>query len=260
MLGSCIVRPGEPAIMLAEALPLPAPADETRTVAGDRARASQRCEEPLELFSISADGAAAAHADHSAPLRGEAGEPIEVALELSWRTDGEPYQWRHSTRYEIPCRVEGSVRIGGQSFEIDGPGQRDHSWGARDWWASDWTWSALHLDDGTHTHAVSVPAHPNFAVGYIQRDGELTELTRAGSTERVRDDGLVENAAIEMSPGDLEIELEPIGFGAVRLEADDGRVTHFPRAACRVRAADGREGLGWVEWNRNQPPAAGPVS
>jgi hypothetical protein len=29
-------------------------------------------------------------------------------------------------------------------------------------------------------------------------------------------------------------------------------VSHFPRAMCRVTAGDGREGLGWIEWNRNQ--------
>ena len=41
-------------------------------------------------------------------------------------------------------------------------------------------------------------------------------------------------------------------FGAMLLEAPDGRISHFPRAMCRVRTAEGVEGLGWVEWNRNQ--------
>ena len=39
--------------------------------------------------------------------------------------------------------------------------------------------------------------------------------------------------------------------------APDGRVSHFPRAMCRLQGADGRGGLGWLEWNRSQPPAAG---
>ena len=35
-------------------------------------------------------------------------------------------------------------------------------------------------------------------------------------------------------------------------QAPDGRLSLFPRAMCRVHAADGRSGSGWVEWNRVQ--------
>ena len=72
------------------------------------------------------------------------------------------------------------------------------------------------------------------------------------SSEQVAEDGLIGSGRIAMSPGDTEVELEPLAFGAILLEAPDGRISHFPRAMCRVRATDGRQGLGWVEWNRNQ--------
>jgi hypothetical protein len=77
------------------------------------------------------------------------------------------------------------------------------------------------------------------------------------ASEDVADDGLITRASIACGPGldgegDIELEVEPLAFGALRLEAPDGRVSHFPRAMCRVRAADGRAGVGWVEWNRNQ--------
>ncbi len=161
LVSTCIVRPGEPAIMLVEAAaPLPPADDETQAIRTDAVRAEQHCEEPLQRFRVTVEGTAAAHLDHSAPLRGEAGEPVEIALDLTWETDGIPYQWRIATRYEIPCRVAGTVTIDGVTHELSGPGQRDHSWGGRDWWASDWMWSALHLEDGTHTHAVTVPPTP----------------------------------------------------------------------------------------------------
>lgn len=253
LLSTCIVRPGEPAIMLVDAgAPLPAAGDEAQAVATDGVRAELSCDEPLRRFSVRVEGTAAAYADHSAPLRKEAGEPVEIALDLTWETDGEPYQWRLATRYEIPCRVTGTVRIGEETLELSGAGQRDHSWGGRDWWASDWMWSALHLDDGTHTHAVSVPTHPGFGVGYVQRGGELTEVGGVDSGEDVAANGLIERGRIAMSPGGVDVEVEPLAFGAILLEAPDGRISHFPRAMCRVRATDGREGWGWVEWNRNQ--------
>jgi len=30
-------------------------------------------------------------------------------------------------------------------------------------------------------------------------------------------------------------------------------VSQFPRAWARIATADGRSGVGWVEWNRNLP-------
>jgi hypothetical protein len=43
-----------------------------------------------------------------------------------------------------------------------------------------------------------------------------------------------------------------VGHAPVRLEARDGRVSHFPRAWATVTTRDGRTGVGWLEWNRNQ--------
>ena len=61
-----------------------------------------------------------------------------------------------------------------RSSQFAGPGQRDHSWGARDWWAVDWMWSALHLDDGTPHPRGRGPADARaIGVGYVQRGGEL---------------------------------------------------------------------------------------
>jgi hypothetical protein len=65
-------------------------------------------------------------------------------------------------------------------------------------------------------------------------------------------DGLITSATIACDPDALSIDVEPVAFGAILLEAPDGRVSHFPRAMCRVRTADGRVGSGWMEWNRIQ--------
>jgi hypothetical protein len=163
-----------------------------------------------------------------------------------------PYAWRQSTRYEIPCRVTGTIVLGEERIALAGPGQRDHSWGARDWWAVDWMWSALHLEDGTHTHAVGLPQMPGYGVGYVQRDGELCEIDTVRATETVDADGLIMSARIVSGPEDLALDVEPIAYGALRLQAPDGRVSLFPRAMCRVSSGDGRSGIGWVEWNRVQ--------
>jgi len=250
---ACVCGPGRPSMMLVDAgAPLPAAGDDAQAIHVEGLHAEHRCVEPLQLFRVTLEGVAQAHCDPSAPLRGESGDPVAVALDLGWETDGIPYAWRQSTRYEIPCRVTGTLRIGEESISFSGPGQRDHSWGARDWWAVDWMWSALHLDDGTRTHAVGVPQMPGYGVGYVQHGGRLTEIESVTTTEELSGDGLITRARIVSGPEELGVDVEPLAYGAIRLEAPDGRLSFFPRAMCRVRTDDGRRGTGWVEWNRVQ--------
>ena len=250
---AAICGPGRPAVMLvAPDAALPDAADEAQAIETEGLRCEQHCERELERFTARARGEAQAFDDESAPLRGEHGKPASVELDLVWETVGIPYAWRQATRYEIPCRVTGVVRIDGEEVRFAGPGQRDHSWGSRDWWAVDWMWSALHLEDGTHLHAVGVPQMPGYGVGYVQRDEDIAEVNSLQMSEVLTENGLIERARMVLGPGELGLEIEPLAFGALRLEAPDGRLSLFPRAMCRVRTNDGRVGWGWVEWNRVQ--------
>ena len=253
-----VCRPGRPPVAALDfAAPLPAPGGlELRT---PTLRAEHRCAEPLERFGVSLQARAHAYEDPAALLRGAArGIPVPLGLELEWETAGIPYAYRLATRYEIPCVVAGQIRLGDELFELSGaPGQRDHSWGVRDWWSMDWVWSAVHLDDGTHVHAVELrlPAAPALGVGYVQSaGGELAELERVSAREQIGADGLIARAELSLDPPGLELDIEPLAFGPLRLLSPDGRVSHFPRAMCGVRCRDGRRGVGWVEWNLNQGP------
>jgi hypothetical protein len=255
---ACVCGPGRPSIMLVDgAAPLPPAGDDAQAIHIEGLRAEHHCLEPLRLFRVTLEGVAQAHADASAPLRGESGDAIAIALDLEWQTDGIPYAWRQSTRYEIPCRVTGALRVGEERISFSGPGQRDHSWGARDWWAVDWMWSALHLDDGTRTHAVGVPQMPGYGVGYVQHGEKLTEIESVTATEEVSPDQLITHARIVSGPEEFGVDVEPVAYGAIRLQASDGRLSFFPRAMCRVKTDDGRRGQGWVEWNRVQGRASG---
>jgi thiamine kinase-like enzyme len=270
-LGACwytafVCGPGRPTIAVIDfAAPLPELArspgnDALRTQTGEL-RAEHRCGAPLERFSVALDAIGQAHEDPAALLRGESGRPVAVALDLVWETAGVPYAYRLTTRYEIPCAVAGRIRVGDEVIELAGAiGQRDHSWGTRDWWSMDWVWSAGHLDDGTHLHAVELrlPNSPTLGVGYVQSAGaELLELDHVAASEHLGADGLITAAHLSLDPAGLDIEIEPLAFGPLRLLAPDGRVSNFPRAMCRIRCADGRSGLAWVEWNLNQPDRAG---
>jgi hypothetical protein len=214
-------------------------------------------DDPLHTYRIGLHGHGESYPDPSVLLRGERGTPVEVALDLVWSTDGTPYKYRLATRYEIPCTVSGTVSVDGRRYTVDSvPGQRDHSWGVRDWWSMDWVWSALHLDDGTHIHAadIRIPGVPPVGIGYVQdRAGTLTELQSIAARQTFGADGLPASATLAVDPGGITATVDMRGHAPVLLVSRDGRTSQFPRVWATVSTADGRQGVGWLEWNRNLP-------
>jgi hypothetical protein len=211
--------------------------------------------DPLHTYRIGLHGRGQSFPDPAALLRGEQGAPVDVAIDLVWSTDGTPYKYRLTTRYEIPCTVSGTVTVDGRRYTVDSvPGQRDHSWGVRDWWGMDWVWSALHLDDGTHVHAVDIriPGVPPVGIGYVQdRGGTVAELQTITARQTFDADGLPATATLAVDPGDITATVDVHGHAPLRLVAADGRISEFPRVWATVSTADGRRGVGWLEWNRN---------
>ncbi|MHA7651636.1 DUF7064 domain-containing protein [Mycobacterium sp. ML4] len=245
--------PDEATVAVDCQIPLPPDPWTVRTEAVELAHSTYA---PLQTYHVDLKAKGQSYQDPSALLRGEPGEPVELAINLAWTTDGIPYQYRLTTRYEIPCTVSGTVTIKHARYQIDSvPGQRDHSWGVRDWWSMDWMWTALHLEDGTHLHGVriQIPGNPAFSLGYAQdRTGSITDLTAVDIREAFGANGLPENQTLTMQPAGITADVVIRAHAPVRLVAADGRVSHFPRAWVDVITDDGRGGAGWMEWNRSQ--------
>jgi hypothetical protein len=215
-------------------------------------------EAPLSAMTVRGTAPAVVHADPGAVYRWEPGDPTTIGLDLTWATDGTPYQYDLTTRYEVPCLVRGEVTIGGERLAIEGQGQRDHSWGVRDWWAFGWCWAAARLDDGTRVHLadIRIPGSP-VAFGYLQPgDGGVVTVEALDVSEIPGEEGMPTSARVALEPGGLELQIEPLAFGPLLLVAPDGRTSRFPRAAARFVARDGRTGTGWIEWNQPQLPMA----
>jgi hypothetical protein len=249
-----VCGPGRDAVAVID-LQAPLPGEGSLAIEREDLRADHLCELPLERFRATLDAAGEVFADPAAVLRGERGTPVPVELDLVWETAGTPYAYRLTTRYEVPCTVSGTIRVGDEQLQLRGAGQRDHSHGTRDWWSMDWMWSAAAFDDGTRMHAVAlrIPGAPVLSVGYVQdRDCQVVELDAVETDEEVAADGLIERARIAVDRALPQLEVQPLAFGPLLLTAPDGRVSQFPRAMCRFTSEDGRSGLGWMEWNRNQ--------
>lgn len=184
------------------------------------------------------------------------GEPVPVALDLTWASRTEVFPYAMTTRYEISSWVTGIVTIGDETISVDCAGQRDHSWGVRDWWLFPWNWTSGHLDDGSWFHAArsTIPNLELFATGYTATpDGALTPADTITVDAEIDERHLPVSAHQQIGP--FAFESVAIGHGPLLLVAPDGRRTHFPRAMCRYSTADGRTGTGWTEHNLPEPPA-----
>ena len=215
--------------------------------------------EPLRVMTVRGTAPGAVHGDAAALYRGEAGDPASVALDLTWTTDGTPYHYVLTTRYEVPCLVTGEITVDGDRMVVDGHGQRDHSWSVRDWWAFGWCWAAARLDDGTRVHFADIrmPGQ-RVAFGYVQPPGgRVHPIETLEMSELLGDEGLPEHGRARIEPGGFDLEIHPIAFGPLLLTAPDGRTSRFPRAAARFVTGDGRRGTGWIEWNQPDPPVPG---
>ena len=220
--------------------------------------ADHHIHEPTERMSCSLEAFAVALDDPADVYHGAMGERVPFGFELDWETDRAAYQWPPLTtpRYEIPCRVHGEVLVGQRRIEVDGWGQRDHSWGApRDWWSNRWCWSAGRLEDGTRWHtAGAFNDLDGWGVTYVLPAGsdEFSESMELKVEADVGREGLVDRGRLVF--GGLDLEVTPVAWSPVLLEHPSGRQARFPRAMARVQAADGRHGVCWIEWN--QPPAS----
>lgn len=252
-INALVCGPGVPTIAVLDweaALP-----ESHTSVVTDTVELALEATESLREYRVSLKGRGLAFDDPADLLREGDGRPVDVTMDLTWATVGTPYQYRISPRYEIPCEVSGTVTADGTTYRFSAvPGQRDHSWAARDWWSMEWTWTALHLNDGTHLHGVDIriPGAPPVGVGYRQRSGEpLVELKSVTAEETFGADDLPISTELALDHGDLVASFEARGQAPVLLRAADGRLSRFPRAWGTVTTADGRTGVGWMEWNRN---------
>jgi hypothetical protein len=265
-----IFREGHSPILLMDMQgPLPSNVYPSQTFSNDRIEYTQTCEEPLQKWHVQLSGTGKTFDEAAASLRGESGHDVpNVSFDLTWETAQRPFKKPGQTRYEIPCTVNGSLQVDGQSYQLsNAPGNRNHSWvsfqralsacspsaqGVRDWWQVDWVWSAFHFEDGTRMFTIALhkgdeSAHP---AGYIQKDGRITEVTKVANYFDWGADGLVAEMRTVVEPGNLDYIVRTKAGGGILLVSPDGRETQLPRSLGTVESADGKQkGVCWVDWN-----------
>ncbi len=263
---ACVVGADRPLVTVIDHT-VPLPADpQSLEIRHDGLWADHNVGTPLAHFTIGLEAFGVAHEDPAEVYRSGFGDRTPLGFDLEWETDGLVFRYPDLLpRYEIPCRVHGEILVGDETIDFDGIGQRDHSWGRRDWWTTGWCWTAFRMDDGRRYHCVTTKPSTGWAFGYEQ----LPAPGGTPATERNRDLRVVERFVADETLGaeqiptsavltieERQFAMSPIAWSPVPLVSPDGHVARFPRAAARFTElggdADGTTGLGWIEFN--QPP------
>jgi hypothetical protein len=165
-------------------------------------------------------------------------------MDITWRERAPEYGYGRGSRSEQPGWAVGVVSLDGKQQPLDGPGQRDHSWGVRDWWRFGWTWCAGWLSDGTRFQATLIDARGRIAPeGYLMAPGSPPEPVREVT---VRSDTLRMNNTL--------LTFADVARVTIDLPSPDGRMSRLRRALTRVRTDAAQSGIGWRE--RNMPERA----
>lgn len=205
-------------------------------------------------------------------------ETVELDAELVTRGRHEPFRysegavWPGGTeedRYEVATEVEGTVTIGGdRTLSVEGPGERDHSWGRRDWTEGEWLWISGAFEDGSaYNHLSAWPAGfgPDEAPPVITNgfwfdgdavhavsDAEVSATPSFGSetARRWLDDGTAPDVEVSLTwaEGSADVSVDPLTTTPVDwTDEETGRRAVLNRAPARQVRDGAVDGRGFLE-------------
>lgn len=244
---AAVVGQDRPTVMVRDhEVPLPKPPG--LMIRNEGLWADHTIEKPLDRWSLGLEAFGVAYDDPTDALGEEWGERTPVGLEMEWDSVAPPLRYPGLDRYEVPCTIEGEVLIGDETIEVQGFGERDHSWGARDWWSVPWWWTTFHVG-GQAIHGMTLD-HPDldYSTGFLAADGDRQPVTQVSVEDRLRDDGLLEGSTIAVEGRTWSVEA--IGHAPVKMaDPHSDRLAHLHRTMCRY-TSDGDVGYGWHEHQR----------
>jgi hypothetical protein len=245
---------------------VPLPKGDALEIRADALWGEMICETPMEHWTLRMEAFGVLLDSPRDSYHGERGERLAAGLDLEWEALGPWFDYPHggghayTGHYQHAGAVHGEILLGRERIPFEGTGERDHSWGPRDWWAVGWHWSSFQIGDSIAVNLAKpdLPGIP-YATGYIARDGrDPRPVTRADLDTVLGEDGIPTSARYTLDAGEeqLAVELEVLAAAPVPLVSPvDGRTARFPRALCRFTTADG-EGTGWAEWLQVPSPTA----
>jgi hypothetical protein len=177
----CVVaRPDAPVVAVVDVdVPLPnrAASLELRT---DGLWADHNVETPWQHVSVGLEAFGLALDDPRALLGDGRGDRVPVGLDLEWESAPEAvidHPLGDVNGYEVSNgRAHGELLLGADAFELDGPGWREHHWGAIDWWQPEPSARRWAAAEGWWRSGFTNAAGPDLPAWAAAPDGTVVEF------------------------------------------------------------------------------------
>ena len=160
--------------------------------------------------------------------------------------DGCP-QYFADNRFEQGGRVKGIITIEGREIPFDTIGQRDHSWGTRNWGVNyHYKWyHATNADSSIHFFKMEYLGR-HLIRGYVCKDGHMSQITDVKVIDFELDADMI-HKSIEVSITDLAgrtTHISGMHFAHQVYPIDELNILN---EVALTTVIDGRPGLGWCE-------------
>lgn len=153
-----------------------------------------------------------------------------------------------TNRFEQAGRFEGTLRLKDETYRLSGFGQRDHSWGTRDWTAiQHYKWISAQSDDGLAVNLTcSVIRGETAFNGYVYDGKEVSGIVRAHTETAYAPDGITHRtiAAAILDEAGRTIRLKGNVFALTELPMEHSMLVE---GAARF-SIDGTPGTGIAEY------------
>lgn len=129
----------------------------------------------------------------------------EVSMELTYNSISRTFDYRECGNWDrrlVPLadtaehteqfgRIQGTAIVGDTELALDGLGERDHSWGVRDWLApTEWIWLSCQFSERCAFNLTRIMLHNQTAdAGYVHIDGENRPIVSVVINTALHKDG-----------------------------------------------------------------------
>jgi hypothetical protein len=204
---------------------------------------------------------------HMARMTDHGPEPIEVSFQLGFEARNEMFDYREcvdavgeqisqqvaSEHLEQFGKVSGSMMIGGKQFDISGLGERDHSWGVRDWNAPKmWIWLTAQFSEKVALNVTKLFVEQGeVSAGYFHINGRNLPLVKADVRTVLDPDGTPRSLAMSLVDkygGKHKVTAEVLRMVAMPFPGRDGKTMSVMHETLAEYTFNGRKGYGIAEY------------
>lgn len=204
---------------------------------------------------------------HMARMTDKGPCPVPVSFVLAFEARNEVFDYRKcvdgegerisqqvaSEHLEQFGRVTGSLMVGEEQFDISGLGERDHSWGVRDWNAPKmWIWLTAQFSDRVALNVTKLfTEQGEVSAGYFHLNGRNLPLVKADVRTVLDPDGTPRSLAMSLVDKEgckHKVTAEVMRLVAMPFPSRDGSSVSVMHETLAEYDFNGQKGYGIAEY------------